>query len=148
MAKERRHVLVVDDDPGVVAWLVEELTESGFATEGVAAPQAALARLEERAFHIVVSDVEMPGMRGIDLVQAMHAKRPEQLIILITAFGTIDLAMQCVRAGATDFLAKPFQIAALVHAIERALHERRMRREVVRLRSSLVTDVTDRKSVV
>lgn len=143
MAKERRHVLVVDDDPGVVAWLVEELTESGFATEGVAAPQAALARLEERAFHIVVSDVEMPGMRGIDLVQAMHAKRPEQLIILITAFGTIDLAMQCVRAGATDFLAKPFQIAALVHAIERALHERRMRREVVRLRSSLVTDVTD-----
>lgn len=143
MAKERRHVLVVDDDPGVVAWLVEELTESGFVTEGVHAPQAALARLEERPFHVVVSDVEMPGMRGIDLVQAMHAKRPEQLIILITAFGTIDLAMQCVRAGATDFLAKPFQMAALVHAIERALRERRMRREVVRLRSSLVTEVSD-----
>jgi len=147
MAKERTSILVVDDDPGVVAWLVEELTDRGFAVEGVTAPNEALAKLVQRPFHVVISDVEMPGMRGIDLVQAVHSKRPEQLVVLITAFGSIDLAMQCVRAGATDFLAKPFAIEALVHAIERALRERRVRREVVRLRSSLVSD-TDQTDLI
>jgi len=128
---------VVDDDPGVVDWLVEELDERGFRVEGVTRPQDALARVSERAFDLVISDVEMPEMRGLDLVRALHAERPDQLVVLITAFGSIDLAMRCVRAGAADFIAKPFSIDALVHAIDRTLTERKMRREIVRLRRSL-----------
>ena len=143
MTKRRTSVLVVDDDEGVVDWLVEELAEHGLQVEGVTSPERALARVVERAFDVVVSDVEMPGMRGIDLVQAIHARRPEQLVVLMTAFGSIDLAMQCVRAGAADFLAKPFPMQALVHAIERTLRERRMRREIVRLRSSLASSEPD-----
>src|SRR5690606_15943993 len=124
-------------DEGVVDWLVEALAEHGLQVEGAVTPARALERVVERAFDVVVSDVEMPDMRGIDLVQAIHARRPDQLVVLMTAFGSIDLAMQCVRAGAADFLAKPFPIEALVHAIERTQRERRMRREIVRLRSSL-----------
>lgn len=132
----RRSLLVVDDDPGVVEWLVEALGEREFDVEGVTDPRRALERVGERAFDLVVSDVEMPAMRGLELVEAIHARRAEQLVVLITAFGSIELAMKCVRAGASDFLAKPFTIDALVHAIERTLRERRMKREIVRLRSA------------
>ena len=132
----RRHLLIVDDDRDVLDWLLEELEGRGFEAEGTTEPARALARIEERGFDLVVSDVEMPGMRGLDLVQAIHAKRPDQLVVLITAFGSIELAMSCVRAGASDFLAKPFAIEALVHMIERTIRERRMRREIVRVRSA------------
>lgn len=135
----RRSLLVVDDDAGVVEWLIEALAEHGFDVEGLTDPARALERIAERAFDLVISDVEMPAMRGLELVQAIHAERADQLVILITAFGSIELAMKCVRAGASDFLAKPFTIDALVHSIERTLRERRMRREIVRLRSTLAS---------
>jgi DNA-binding NtrC family response regulator len=131
-----RQLLIVDDDQGVVDWLVEELEERGFSTEGVTDPRRALARVAERAYDLVISDVEMPGMRGIDLVRAIHAARPNQLVVLVTGFGTIDLAMQCVHAGASDFLPKPFTTEALLSTIDRTLRDRRMRREVVRLRAA------------
>ncbi len=134
---ESRRVLLVDDDPGVVDWLTEELSERGFTVEGVTSPTKALARVSEQAFDVVVSDIEMPEMRGIDLVRAIHEKRPTQLVLLITAFGSIELAMNCVRAGAADFIAKPFPIQILAAAIDRTLRDRAMKRQVVRLRSSL-----------
>lgn len=129
-----RELLVVDDDPGLVEWLVEDLGERGFRVEGLTDPRAALERVGERAFDVVISDVEMPGMRGLELVGAIHRRRADQLVVLITAFGTIELAMKCVRAGASDFLAKPFTIDALVATLERTVRDRRMRREVVRVR--------------
>ncbi|MFO0610563.1 MAG: sigma-54 dependent transcriptional regulator [Polyangiales bacterium] len=132
----RKAVLVVDDDPEVVSWLVEALDEHGFEAAGESDPRAALERVAARAFDVVVSDVEMPSLRGIELLAAVHARRPSQLVVLMTAFGSIDLAMQAMRAGAADFLTKPFAIEALVHTIERALRERRMRREIVRLRQA------------
>ena len=132
-----RQLLIVDDNRDVLEWLLEELGGRGFDVEGTTEPARALARIEERGFDLVVSDVEMPGMRGLDLVQAIHARRTDQLVVLITAFGSIELAMSCVRAGASDFLAKPFSIEALVHMIERTIRERRMRREIVRVRGAL-----------
>ncbi|HEY8428604.1 MAG TPA: sigma-54 dependent transcriptional regulator, partial [Sandaracinaceae bacterium] len=130
-----KSILIVDDDPGVVEWLVEELTERGYRAEGTTDPREALSHVRARAFGVVVSDVEMPGMRGLDLVRAIHRERADQLVVLITAFGTIELAMKCVRAGAADFLAKPFTLEALLATVERTLRERRMRHEVVRLRN-------------
>jgi len=129
-----RSVLVVDDDGAVLDWLVEALSSRSYLVEGTTSPREALARVRDTAIDIVVADVEMPEMRGIELVRAMHAARPDQLIVLVTAFGTIELAMRCVRAGAADFVAKPFTLDALVEVLERTLHERTMRRQVVRVR--------------
>ncbi len=134
-------LLVIDDDPGVVAWLVDTLPEEGFAVRGETSARSALAALETQAFDLVVSDVEMPEMRGLDLLRAIHAVRPRQMVLLITAFGSIDLAVEAVRSGAVDFLAKPFRIEALVLALRRALRERQMRREIVRLREAHVRKV-------
>lgn len=129
-------ILVVDDDPGVVAWLVEALGDEGFAVHGETSARVAIELLGKRAFDLVVSDVEMPEMRGLDLLQSVQMARPSQLVLLITAFGSIDLAVEAVRGGAVDFLAKPFRIEVLVLAIRRALRERQMRREIVRLREA------------
>ncbi|MGH7961073.1 MAG: sigma-54-dependent transcriptional regulator [Candidatus Binatia bacterium] len=136
-AAARKRILVTDDDPGVVDYLVEMLNEEGYVTAGVTSPYEALKYLGEDEYDLVIADVEMPGMRGIDLMAAIHAKKPGQFVLLITAFGSIDLAVRAVRAGACDFITKPFQIEVLCLAIERAFRERQMRREIVRLRSML-----------
>lgn len=129
-------VLVIDDDASVVSWLVDSLQEEGCAPIGESDPRAALELLENKTFDVVVSDVEMPGLRGIDLVRELKGFRPKQVVILITAFGSIDLAVEAVRAGAVDFIAKPFRIENLMLSIRRALRERQLDREVVRLREA------------
>jgi DNA-binding NtrC family response regulator len=127
-------VLVVDDDVQVVELLVEILDDGGYLAEGCVKPAEGLARVAAAPSDLVISDVEMPGLRGPDLMRAIHAERPDQLVLLITAFGSVDTAVEAVRAGACDFVSKPFSPDRLLLAVERALAERRMRREIVRLR--------------
>jgi DNA-binding NtrC family response regulator len=132
-----KSLLIVDDDPSMVSWLEEEMRELGYAVHGVTSGKDALAALKESSYDVVISDVEMPEMRGPALLQEVLAQRPAQLLILMTAFGSIELAVESVRAGASDFIAKPFLIQALALSVERALRERHMRSEIGRLRSNL-----------
>jgi DNA-binding NtrC family response regulator len=126
-------LLVIDDDPGVVDYLFDMLGQKGYSVTGFTQTDAALSAIEKESFDLVISDVVMPGMRGLELMAAIHAKRPEQLVLLITAFGSIDLAMQSMRAGACDFLTKPFRIEELYSAVARALEDRQMRRTAVKI---------------
>ncbi|MFZ2405119.1 MAG: sigma-54 dependent transcriptional regulator [Methylobacter sp.] len=126
-------VLVIDDDPGVVDYLLDMLRQADYSAAGYTDTTESLNAIAAEPFDLVISDVEMPGMRGLDLIAAIHRLRPEQLVLLITAFGSIELAMQSVRAGACEFLTKPFRIEELYAAIERALLDRQMRRTVVRI---------------
>lgn len=130
-------ILAVDDDPGVIDYLAEILGEDGYRVTGTTSPEDALRRIQKEPFDLVLTDVEMPGMRGPDLMAAIHRQQPGQIVLVITAFGSIDLAVQCLRNGAADFITKPFRHETLRHAIERALRERQMRRELVRLHTSL-----------
>jgi DNA-binding NtrC family response regulator len=130
-------ILVVDDDRAVVDYLLEMLEEAGFDAHGTVDPHDALEQLAATQFDLVVADVEMPELRGTELMRRIHAVRPRMLVILITAFGTIDLAVECLRTGAAHFVTKPFDFSVLRLAIERTLDERRMRREIVRLRAAL-----------
>lgn len=142
-------LLLVDDDAAVVDTLGERLARDGYECVRCTDPQAALRALSgEGPFDLVISDIEMPGMRGIDLMSAIHSRHPGQLVLLITGFGTIDLAVQCLRAGATDFLTKPFSFDVLRHAVQRALRERAMRREIVRLRAASQPDADETSTVI
>ena len=152
----RRRVLVIDDDAAVVELRVDEL-RGRYLVEGIVSSRAGLERVVAGDFDIVIADVEMPELRGTDLLAAILARKPGQLVLLITAFGSIELAVQAVRAGACDFVTKPFKTQVLVLAIERALRERTMRREIVRLRrelgeqdasSSLVAESAAMKKVI
>jgi DNA-binding NtrC family response regulator len=136
ISEENVRLLVIDDDPGVVDYLVEMLRRQKYAAIGYTQTGPALKAIEKEPFDLVISDVVMPGMRGLELMAAIHRKRPEQLVLLITAFGSIDLAMQSMRAGACDFLTKPFRIEALYAAVTRALKDRQMRRTAVKIGES------------
>jgi len=137
MTKPKARLLVLDDDPEVVSYLGEDLGREGYAVTTATSPAEALARVDAAPFDLVISDVEMPEMRGIELLAAIQARRTGPLVVLMTAFGSIDLAVAAVRAGAADFVAKPFRIEVLCLVIERALRERQMRREIIRLRERL-----------
>lgn len=139
----RARLLVVDDDAAVVDYLVDALGDEGYAASGTTSPEQALQQISQSEYDLVIADVEMPTMRGPALMAAIHARKPVQLVLLVTAFGSIELATRAVREGACDFLAKPFTIEALVHAIERALRERQLRREIVRLRRRVEADEDD-----
>ena len=143
MTKPQARLLVLDDDREVVAYLAEELGREGYAVTAATTPSEALAQVVAAPFDLVISDVEMPEMRGTELLAAIQARRPGQLVVLMTAFGSIDLAVQAVRAGAADFVAKPFRIEVLCLVIERALRERQMRREITRLRDRLDAEGED-----
>lgn len=133
---ERARLLLVDDDDAVVEFLLESLRDR-YDVEGETRPERALERIARESFDVVISDVEMPGMRGPQLLAAILEIKPRQPILLVTAFGSVQLAVEMIRAGACDFVTKPFQVETLVVAIERALRERTMRREIVRLRRDL-----------
>ncbi|MFO0623865.1 MAG: sigma-54 dependent transcriptional regulator [Polyangia bacterium] len=136
-------LLVVDDDVGVVDFLSEMLTERGYCVQGLTSARAALLAARSTSFDLVISDVEMPELRGIDLVAALSRVPGSPPVLLMTAFGSIDLAVQAVRGGACDFLTKPFAIESLYEAVDRALRERNVRREIVRLRATRPAPTTD-----
>ena len=135
--KARPRLLVIDDDGAVVSFLTEVLEAAGYECVGETDPSRAVERARQKDVQLVVSDVEMPGLRGPALLAAVRAERPELPVILMTAFGSVDLAVSCMRAGASDFVTKPFKSEALVHAIERALRERALVREVKRLKKEV-----------
>jgi DNA-binding NtrC family response regulator len=87
-----KRLLVLDDDPSVVDFLCESLVERGFLVETHTSPDKALARIAAEAFDLIITDVRMPGMSGTDVLTAILSCRPTQLVLLMTAFGSIDLA--------------------------------------------------------
>jgi len=133
-------ILLVDDEPDVVAYLHEMLVDDGFVVTTCTNAKDTLARVATQDFDVVVSDVRMPDMTGTDLMAAIHERRPEQLVLLMTAYGSVDLAVKALQMGACDFITKPFPIEVLLQAIRRSLREREMRREIVHLRTTRELD--------
>src|SRR6185295_14210329 len=114
---EHAKILVIDDDAAVVELLIEELAPH-YDAVGETSPRAGIERAVAGDFDIVISDVEMPELRGTALLTELLERKPGQLVLMITAFGSIELAVQAVRAGACDFVTKPFKIPALLLAVE------------------------------
>lgn len=115
-------ILVVDDDRALVDWLCDDLTAAGHEPVGVTSVSAALVRLKHQPFDAVVSDVVMPEAGGMDLVHTLRRHQLAVPVILMTGFGTVDLAVRAMKAGASDFLSKPFAIENLLASL--AAHAR------------------------
>ncbi len=125
-------LLVVEDDRELRSFLVEVLEGSGYEPVPCPTAEAALRELDRAAADLVITDLVMPGMRGRELLLELRRRYPELNVIVITAFGSIDSAIELIKAGAYDYLAKPFGSDALLVAVERALNESRLRRELAR----------------
>ncbi|MEX0893620.1 MAG: sigma-54 dependent transcriptional regulator [Gemmatimonadota bacterium] len=127
------HIVVVEDDQELRAFLVEVLEEAGHAARGYGSADAALRDLRaDGPADLIITDLILPGMRGQELLSEVRAQRPELSVVVITAFGSIDSAIEMVKAGAFDYLPKPFGTDELLLTVERALEESRLRREGVR----------------
>lgn len=130
-------VLVVDDEENIRTTLTLFLSERGFGVEAVGSGEAAVERVQEREVDAVLLDLNLPGMDGIETMGRLRRLRPQVPIIIITAFGSIPSAMEAMRQGSQDYVAKPFRNDDLLMRLERTLENARLRREVERLRSEL-----------
>jgi two-component system, response regulator FlrC len=119
---ERLPVLVVEDDDSLREALVDTLELAGYAALTASAAEQALASLDRSNPGLVLTDVQMPGMDGHALLRALKARRPEIPVILMTAYGQIERAVQAMREGAADYLAKPFEPDQLLAAVARHYH--------------------------
>ncbi|PYM06825.1 MAG: DNA-binding response regulator, partial [Candidatus Rokuibacteriota bacterium] len=117
-------LLVADDDPAVRESLQRALTREGYAVVLAPDGQAALERLEAGGIDLVLSDLKMPGLSGLELLPRAKVVAPEVDFIMLTAFGTVEEAVKAMKDGATDFLTKPFQRAQLVKVVRQALERR------------------------
>jgi len=130
-------VLVVDDDHAMGKMVVDRLLRRGYEAVGRNEGEEALALLLSEEFDVVVTDIRMPGMSGLDLCTRIVSHRPDLPVVVITAFGSLDSAIAAIRAGAHDFVHKPFEIEELVLRIEGAARHRALHTELVRLRQTV-----------
>ncbi|MBI1848179.1 MAG: sigma-54-dependent Fis family transcriptional regulator [Candidatus Rokubacteria bacterium] len=130
-------LLVVDDDSGLRESLERTLTREGYAVVLASDGQAGLERLQAGNVDLVLTDLKMPGLSGIDLLLAAKAVAPDVDVILLTAFGTIDEAVKAMKDGAYDFITKPFQRAQLLRVIKQALERRDLIQQNQALRQRL-----------
>ena len=119
------HVLVVDDDPNMTRLLVRHLSRAGYRVSSAGDGAAALEVLSDDDVDVVLSDVRMPGLDGIALVDAMRDRGVGVPIILMTAFGTIDRAVDAMRRGAFDYISKPFPLERAARTVRRAIDKSR-----------------------
>jgi DNA-binding NtrC family response regulator len=127
-------VVVVEDESGVRALLEEVLTGAGYHVTGYAGAAQALDALSSgEDVDLVITDLRMPGLGGEGLLAELRTRRPEVNVVVITAFGSIESAIEMVKAGAYDYLTKPFGSDELLLTVQRAMDESRLRREVSRL---------------
>ncbi len=133
----KARVAIVDDDQGMREMLAARLTTRGFQVDTCATGADAIDLVQREGIEVVVSDVNMKGMDGVELCRRVLEQRPQLPVILITAFGSMDLAIQAIRAGAYDLLPKPFEIDQLALAIERGVTLARLKDEVQRLRRAV-----------
>ncbi|MBL8720634.1 MAG: sigma-54-dependent Fis family transcriptional regulator [Myxococcales bacterium] len=136
-------ILVVDDDRDLRAELARGLGREGFVVETADRAEAALAALERSHFDAVVTDVRMGGMDGIALCRRILDSHPTLPVIVVTGFASIETAVATLRAGAADFLTKPYDLTQLRLSLDRSIRLRDLEKEVRRLRASLPVSIDE-----
>ena len=137
MTEAPERILVVDDEENMVHFLTKLLRAEGFVVEGTGTGEAALDRLRDAPFELVLTDLKLPDTDGIEILKAARELHPETVVVLITAHGTIESAIEAMRAGAYDYVTKPFRASEILQVVNKALERVRLRREVVQLRQAV-----------
>ncbi|GBE56919.1 MAG TPA: response regulator [Euryarchaeota archaeon] len=125
-------LLVVDDDPKMVEGLVEILEGDGYRVEAFEEPKTALSEAKERRFTIALVDLIMPGITGLDFLNELRKARSDTKVIIITGFGSVESAVEVMKAGAADYISKPFKINEIQNVIKRTLEEIRFEKDLPR----------------
>jgi hypothetical protein len=130
----RARLLIVDDEQAQLRAMCTILEEAGFSVSGFGSPTAALRSVRPDQFDVVLTDLMMPEMDGIGLLRELQKLDPDVVLVVMTGNGALETAIQAMKAGALDYVLKPFKLAVLLPVITRALNIKRLRRENAELR--------------
>lgn len=119
------NILVIDDEESMRAGCVQTLAEEGHRAQAVENGQLGLEMVEQESFDAIILDLKMPGIPGMEVLRRIKASDPASIVIVITGHATIDVAVQAMRQGASDFITKPFTPEALASVVKRAIDSRR-----------------------
>jgi len=134
---ELKKILVVDDEESVCGMICVLLQKEGYQVSGASGGNEALERLGEEAFDLVLCDIRMPGMDGLALLDKVGSLYPDIIVIMMSAFGTVDLAVEAMKRGAYDYISKPFKPDEVFLTLRKAQERETLRRENVRLREEV-----------
>ena len=121
MKPEKASILIVEDEPKMRRLLELQLAEEGFQARIAADAETGLQMLGKESFDVVVTDLKLPGMSGLEFLQAVKRVNADLPVVLMTAFGTVESAVDAMKAGASDYVLKPFSLAELVLVIRKEL---------------------------
>ncbi len=136
-----KSILIVDDEKDIREPLAFFLSGEGFATHHVGSGEDAMTALAEEDVHLVISDIRMPGMDGLELVRRITARYPQTAVMIMTAYASIDTAIMALRTGATDYILKPVDLDELLARVHKLMKLRELRQENAILRRRLHDDV-------
>ncbi len=146
-ATENR-ILVVDDQYPVRLLIQRVLAQSGYTVDETPSGREALALMEQHTYAVLITDLKMPDMSGLEILEAAKQLSPTTEVIVITAHGTVESAIAAMREGAYDYLAKPVEMKALLHSVEQTLQYRRLKHEKSTLIADLETQSTQLKRML
>jgi DNA-binding NtrC family response regulator len=130
-------VLIIDDDESMCRMIAQDLERRGHAPRWFASAQAAFAALRTEPAEVVLTDLSMPDLNGIELCERVAQNYPDVPVIVMTGFGSLESAVAAIRAGAYDFVTKPVELEVLALAVERALSHRSLKEQIRRLREEV-----------
>jgi DNA-binding NtrC family response regulator len=137
MSEPPKHLLIVDDEKPLREAVAERLSDQGFVVEQADSGEEAIGRLADFAYDILITDLRLPGIDGRQVLDAALERYPDIVPIVITGYGTVKDAVDAIKQGAADFITKPFQFDALLHVLNSAMEQRRLKSENAYLRSQL-----------
>ena len=134
---DKKRIMLIDNEEGLCRMMEQILFDNGYLTKAYTSPVKAMEEFQPDAWDMVISDIKMPGMSGLDVLQKVKEKDKNIPVIVITAYATVDMSIQALRKGAYDMLTKPFEPEELIYRIKNALQQSQLLEENRELRREL-----------
>jgi len=135
--KKKGKILVIDDEPPMQEVLQKLLKDDGYEVAVASSGKEGLHKLEQSGYDLVICDVMMPEINGLQTLEEIKRLDPEQMVIMITAYGSVEDAVSSIKSGAFDYITRPYKNEAVLNAVQRAVHQRRLMEENINLRNIL-----------
>jgi len=150
MGKKQRNIriLIIDDEEGMCLFLKSLLSDDGYKVKTISSPLRVIPALEKERFDIIISDIKMPEMDGVTLLGEILRMTPDQPVIMITAYGSIESAVEAIKLGAYDYITKPFQADQILHSVEKTVERLSLIKENRSLRETITVIQGTEKGVV
>jgi len=137
MIKDCYNILLIDDDRGIRDLLEEFLEERGYEVEAIGDGRDVIGIIKAKVFDVVIVDLKMPGMDGIEVLKRIKQLDPDTVVIIMTGYASLETAIQAIREGAYDYITKPFQLEEMYIAIKNACEKVSLKRQYGMLLSEL-----------